>query len=142
MLSDLFYRLRALFRRDVVDGELDDELRVHFEQEVEKLVRRGLPPEEAARQARLVFGGVEQVKDYCRQAWGVRLIETTLQDVRYGLRTMRKFWHSILSSQKIRKVYGIRYQRERLRCKGNELWFYSATNESDEVTAIAAFTDR
>jgi len=36
MLNDLRFRLRALLRRDVVESELDQELRFHFEQEVEK----------------------------------------------------------------------------------------------------------
>ena len=90
MLSDLLYRLRALFRRKSMETELDEELRTHFEQQVEKYVRSGLPPEEARRRARLEFGGLDQVKEECRDARGVRFIETMLQDLRYSLRTLAR----------------------------------------------------
>ena len=90
MFSDLVFRLRALFRRGAVEGELDEELRVHFERHVEKLVASGLDREEALRQARLEFGGIDQVKEECRDARGVNLIETVLQDLRYGVRMLRK----------------------------------------------------
>jgi predicted permease len=90
MLSDLLYRLRALFRRKSVEAEMDEELRAHFEQQVEKYVRSGMGREEAARRARLEFGGMDQVKEECRDARGVNFIETMLQDVRYGLRQLRR----------------------------------------------------
>lgn len=72
-----------------MEAELDEELRTHFENLVEKYVRSGLPREEAARRARLEFGGLDQVKGECRDARGVNFIETTIQDVRYGLRQLR-----------------------------------------------------
>ncbi len=90
MISDLLYRLRALFRRRSVESELDAELRAHFHRQVEKFVKSGLPLEEAKRRARLEFGGFDQVKEECRDARGVNLIETTIQDLRYGLRMLRK----------------------------------------------------
>ena len=90
MLSDLMYRLRALFRRTAVEDELDSELRFHFDRQVEKLVGSGLTREEAIRRARLQFGGDAQVKEQCREARGVHWIETALQDVRYSLRMLRK----------------------------------------------------
>ena len=90
MLSDLRFRVRALFRREAVEAELDDELRFHFEEEVEKLERRGMSPEEARRQARLAFGGSAQVAEDCRDARGTSLVENTAQDVRYALRVLRK----------------------------------------------------
>jgi predicted permease len=88
MFSDLLFRLRALFRRNKVEAELDEELRSHFENQVEKLVASGLPREEARRRARLEFGGHEQLKEECRDAQGVSLIETLWQDIRYGLRIL------------------------------------------------------
>jgi putative ABC transport system permease protein len=88
VLSDLLFRLRALFRRKSVETELDEELRAHFEHHVEKYVQSGLAVEEARRRARLEFGGLDQVKEECRDARGVNLIETTLQDIRYGLRKL------------------------------------------------------
>jgi hypothetical protein len=89
MLSDLLFRLRALLRRKSMEAELDEELRTHFEHQVEKFVASGLPRAEAIRNARLEFGGLDQVKEECRDTRGVRFIETTLQDVRYGLRMLR-----------------------------------------------------
>jgi predicted permease len=88
MLSDLLIRLRALFRRNTVESELDDELRFHFEQEVEKFLQSGLPVSEARRRASLNFGGAAQIKEECRDARGVSFIETLLQDIRYGLRIL------------------------------------------------------
>src|SRR6202522_223272 len=90
MLSDILIRLRALFRRDDVEGELDDELRFHFEQQVAKYVQAGVPGEEARRRARLEFGGAEQIKEECRDARGVSFFETLAQDVRYGFRMLRR----------------------------------------------------
>jgi len=90
VISDLMFRLRALFRRKSVEAELEEELRAHVENQVEKYVQSGLPAEEAHRRARLEFGGLELVKEECRDARGVNLIETTIQDVRYGLRQLRR----------------------------------------------------
>lgn len=90
MISDILHRLRALFRRKSVEAELDDELRAHLEQQAEKYVQSGLPRDEAMRRARVELGGVEQIKEECRDARGVNLIETTIQDLRYGLRMLAK----------------------------------------------------
>jgi len=89
MFSDLLFRLRALFRRDAMEAEMDEELRSHFENQVEKLVASGLPREEATRRARLGFGGYEQLKEECRDARGVSFVETLIQDLRYALRMLR-----------------------------------------------------
>src|SRR5579859_1918902 len=89
MFSDLTFRLRALFRRGAVEAEMDEELRSHFEKQVEKLVARGLSRDEAVRRARLEFGGQEQLKEECRNARGVSVIETIFQDVRYAMRMLR-----------------------------------------------------
>jgi putative ABC transport system permease protein len=89
MLSDLLFRLRALFRRRTMEAEMDEELRSHFENHVEKLVATGLSREEALRRARIEFGGYEQLKEDCRDARGVNLIETVHQDVGYALRMLR-----------------------------------------------------
>jgi hypothetical protein len=90
MLTDVIFRLRSLLRLKAVETELDDELRFHFEQQVEKQVHSGLTREEAVRRARLLFGGMDQVKEECRDARGVQLMETLFQDVRYALRMLRK----------------------------------------------------
>jgi putative ABC transport system permease protein len=90
MLSDLLIRVHALFRRNAVEGELDDELRFHFDQQVEKLVHSGLPLAEARRRARLMFGGSDHIKEECREARGVHFLETLAQDIRFALRMLAK----------------------------------------------------
>src|SRR6266849_987293 len=90
MLSDLLIRLRALLRRNTVESELDEELRFHFDQQVEKFVQSGLPLPEARRRARLVFGGSDQIKEECREARGIHFLETCTQDIRYGIRMLRR----------------------------------------------------
>jgi predicted permease len=90
VLSDLWIRVRSLFRRKAVEAELDDELRFHLEQQREKHLRAGLPLDEATRRTRLELGGLEQAKEECRDARGVVLLESFGQDVRYGLRQLRR----------------------------------------------------
>jgi predicted permease len=90
MLTDVLIRLRGLFRRNAVDSELEDELRFHFDQHVEKLIRAGLPLAEARCRARLEFGGSDQIKEECREARGTHLLDALAQDVRYAARTLRK----------------------------------------------------
>jgi len=90
MLSDIAFRLRSLVRRNTVETELADELQFHFEKQVEKHIQSGLGREEAVRRTRLLFGGVDQVKEECREARGIELLEVIFQDIRYALRTLRK----------------------------------------------------
>jgi macrolide transport system ATP-binding/permease protein len=90
MLSDLIFRLRSLFRRSAVENELDDELRFHLEQQVEKHVRSGLTREQAARQTRLEFGGLGHVKEDCRESRGITFLETAARDIRYTLRQLSR----------------------------------------------------
>jgi len=65
-------------------------LRFHMEAYAEDLVRGGGPREEAMRRARLEFGGIERVKEEGREARGVSLIESLIQDLRYGAGSMRR----------------------------------------------------
>ena len=90
MLSDLRYRFCALFRRDQLNAELDEELRDHVERETEKYLRAGLQVEEARRRALIALGGMEQVRQQTRDSRGIRMIEQMLQDLRYGLRSLGK----------------------------------------------------
>ena len=90
MISDLWHRMRALFRPEALEAELDEELRFHLERQVEKYVRSGLSREEAMRRARVEFGGVELAKEECRDARGVNFIEGHAQDLRFGLRMLCK----------------------------------------------------
>jgi predicted permease len=90
MFNDLRIRLRSIFRKAAVEAELKDELRFHFDNEVEKYKRTGMADEEAKRSARLAFGCEEQVTQDCRDARGTRMAETIMQDLHYGLRSIRK----------------------------------------------------
>src|SRR5260221_1431735 len=90
MLHDLFFRVRSLLRRTTVESEMEDELRFHVERQIEKYVESGMSRDDALRRARVEFGGLEQVKEDCRDARGVSLAETLAQDLRYGWRTLRR----------------------------------------------------
>jgi len=90
MLTDLAFRIRSLFRQRTVEDELDHELLFHAEQQRDKYVKSGMTLNEAARLVRIEFGGIDQVKEDCREARGVQLMETLLKDVLYALRTLRK----------------------------------------------------
>jgi putative ABC transport system permease protein len=86
----LFHRLRALFRKEELDQELSDELAFHLENQIEQNIAAGMSAKEARYAALKSFGGVEQVKEECRDAWGVRFIDTQFQDIRFGLRMLTK----------------------------------------------------
>ena len=90
LVYKLSLRLRSLFRRAGVEQDLSDELRFHFENQVEEKMARGTSPEEARYAALRELGGVEQIKEECRDMRRVNLIEDFLQDVRYGLRQLRR----------------------------------------------------
>jgi putative ABC transport system permease protein len=89
-LKSTSHRFRSLFRKNVVERELDQELRFHLERQIAENVAAGMTPEEARGRATREFGGVEQMKEQCRDERRVNLIETLLQDIRYGARTLRK----------------------------------------------------
>src|SRR5271169_1116358 len=82
--------LRSLFRRNTVEQELGSELRFHIERQTEENLAAGMTPEEARRAAVREFGGVEQVKEECRDTRRVNPIDTLLQDLRYGTRMLWK----------------------------------------------------
>ena len=83
-------RLTNVFRSSRLNRDLDDELRFHIEARTEEFVRRGMTREEAARTALRDIGPAERVKEECREAGVSQLLDTTWQDVRYGLRVLRK----------------------------------------------------
>ena len=83
-------RLRSLFRWAQADEELDDELRDHLERKTEEHVAQGMRQEEAHRRARIGLDGIEQTKEKCRDARGITWFQDFVQDIRYGLRILRK----------------------------------------------------
>ena len=76
--------------RNRLENELDAELREHFDRLVADFKARGSSEAEALRRARLEFGGIDQVKEACRDERGTRWVDETFQDIRYGLRGFRK----------------------------------------------------
>src|SRR2546423_10662675 len=70
------------------DRELDKELRFHIETQVEENLRAGMSPTEARRQAILVFGGPEQIREECRELRPLYWLGTLCADVRYAVRTL------------------------------------------------------
>src|SRR5437879_4314044 len=89
-MRELFNRFRALFRRRRLEDDLDDELRSHLEMAIEINLRKGMSPADARREALRSFGGLEQTKEIYRDQRGLPMIETTLQDLRFGLRMLRR----------------------------------------------------
>jgi predicted permease len=90
LLADLRYRFRALFHRGAMEQDLDQELQAHLAFETEKRAHAGLPAEQAARQAKLEFGGVEQVKEQSRDVRGIGWFDVLSQDLRYAFRSLRR----------------------------------------------------
>src|SRR5919112_2060477 len=79
-----------LFHRRQHEEQLENELRHHLDLHTSDLIAQGYSPEEAQQQARLALGGSEQVKEMCRDARGTRWLEDWLQDLRIGVRMLRK----------------------------------------------------
>ena len=76
--------------RDRSEHELHAELRDHVERQVADHIRAGMSAREARRRVRLEFGGLDQVKELCRDARGVRWLEETWQDLRFAARLLVK----------------------------------------------------
>jgi predicted permease len=89
-LRSFFARLAALFARQRRDRELTDELESHLQLHIDDNLRRGMSPEEARRQAVIGLGGLEQTKEIYRDRRGLPMIETLLQDLRFGARTLAR----------------------------------------------------
>jgi putative ABC transport system permease protein len=88
--NKLSLRLRTLFHGDSVDKELDAEIRFHLENLIEEYIAQGMLPQEARFEALRELGGVEQHKEECRDARGIRWLDDCGQDLRYALRILAK----------------------------------------------------
>ena len=87
-LRDSAVRLVNLFRRERIERELDAELQAYLELDVEENIRRGMAPREARRTALARLGGVDAVKEQCRDVQRFRVAEDLWRDLRYGLRRL------------------------------------------------------
>ena len=90
MLHRIRAFFRALVRRDEARGELDAEMAFHLEQLAEDLMRSGMPPDEARREARRRFGSVEHVHDGAGRAVGMASLDEARRNVRFAFRTFRR----------------------------------------------------
>lgn len=77
-----------LFARKRMEMDLDKELRFHFEAQVADKVRSGIKESEARRLTRLEFGGIDQIKEDCRESRGTMWLESIVQDLRFALRLL------------------------------------------------------
>jgi predicted permease len=89
-LESLPLRLRALFRRDELDSELDEELRYHLERLTEIELARGLSPQEARLTARRQLGNLTSHKEQTREGWSWSVLEVVWQDLRFAARSLRQ----------------------------------------------------
>jgi putative ABC transport system permease protein len=83
-------RLLALVRKRRLDEELEGEILAHLEMAEHDAIAAGMSPEEARREARRGFGGIEQMKEDHRDQRSVRWVENLLRDVRYGIASLAR----------------------------------------------------
>jgi putative ABC transport system permease protein len=81
---------RVIAKRDAFDRAMHDEFALHVDLLADDLVRRGVPRDDAMRQARLMFGNVTSAKEDARAAKGLAGLDAVRQDVRFTIRTLRK----------------------------------------------------
>src|SRR6266568_7854255 len=83
-------RVRSLFRKSHVEQELSDELRFHLEKLTQEKIAKGMTPEDARCAALRELGGVELIKEECRDMRQVSYIENFIHDARYGFRLLAR----------------------------------------------------
>ncbi len=83
-------RIGSIIHSRQSERNLYDELQHHIELKTQENIEAGMPPDEARYAALRSFGGVEQKKELCRDADRLRWVEDLIQDVRYGLRQLRR----------------------------------------------------
>ena len=89
-LKGLLARLRAVLRPSDAEGRMEEEFRFHLEMEQARLVREGLSPDAARRQALVTFGGLDAHRETMRDERGARWLGDLGADFRFALRAMRR----------------------------------------------------
>ncbi|MGB9513577.1 MAG: ABC transporter permease [Candidatus Acidiferrum sp.] len=89
-IQTIWLRLQRLFFRERFSRDLDKEMQFHLEQQIAENLAAGMTPEVARRAAHLVFGNGTTAKEDAWEAWGWVWLEQIAQDIRYGLRQLRK----------------------------------------------------
>lgn len=98
-LTNLWFRVRAILRRDDMERGLDEEVAFHLDMEARKLEEAGHTPQEARRLARVRFGGVERFREKTRASWGITALQDLGADLRFASRQLRKhFAFSLLAA--------------------------------------------
>jgi len=82
--------LRPIVWRSQMESEMDAEMRFHIEALAEEFMRSGMPREKALRKARIEFGGVERIKEECRETRKFKFIEDLVYDLHFAARVLRK----------------------------------------------------
>jgi hypothetical protein len=88
MFTKIWRAIMDLLSRNRAEQELDEELHTHLEHQVQQNMARGMDAEEAHYAAQRLFGGVQQVKERCRDVRGLNFIEGIIQDLHFGLRQL------------------------------------------------------
>ena len=83
-------KLQTLFHRNRATQQLHDEIQFHLDQQIAENLSAGMSPGEARHAAMRAFGNRTLLKEKTRQAWGWIWLEELAQDLRYGLRMVRK----------------------------------------------------
>src|SRR5215470_6470415 len=89
-VSQLWRRLLSPLRRGRYEREMEEEMRFHLEMQIEQNLASRMEAEEARYAARRQFGNQTWLKEVSREMWSLRLIETLIQDLRYGARMLMK----------------------------------------------------
>jgi putative ABC transport system permease protein len=89
-IREIWSRLKSLTRADALERGLDEEIQFHIDKQIEKNLRAGMAPDEARRQAYVKFGGVERFKESTRDEFRPVLLQDSLADLRYGVRSLRR----------------------------------------------------
>jgi putative ABC transport system permease protein len=90
LITAIWLRIKALLRRRQLDRDIDDELQFHLAMREQKLAESGVPADEARFAAQREFGNATQAKEANRELWTFPSLETLWQDIRFGLRQLRR----------------------------------------------------
>src|SRR5262245_1033695 len=96
-LKGFLRRVRGMWRSETIHQEITDELQFHIDMRAEENIRRGMSPDEARRDAERNFGNLTRIKEPGYDVRGGRWLETVLQDLRYGARSVFSFFMIALS---------------------------------------------
>ena len=89
-LHKIHRRIQALIQKRELDADMDEEMRSHIELRTRENIKAGMPPDQARYAALKQFGWTETIKETCRDQRGLPWLENLVQDVRFGLRMLRK----------------------------------------------------